>query len=137
MRGQQVPENFRDAIDYPSLLTQLHSADVTERANAFYSLLFDPAKGEYDAAGRLKRLLVARPKLSAQIERTLVAALVSENRDAPARKTPLPALYAQYHPHLVSAVGVFTSVDAKAALNVAAKSTDARVALAAKAALTR
>lgn len=135
VNAQQIPPNFRDAIDYPSLLQQMHSADVSERAVGFYSLLFDSTKGDYDAKGRVRRLLAARPKLAAGIQQALIAALVTEHREAPARKTQLPKLYAQYPLHLIDAVSAFADPSAKAALTAASNSRDPLIAKAARDAL--
>jgi HEAT repeat protein len=100
-----MQSDFRNAIDYPALLTQLRSVDATTRATAFYSLLWEQGTGPYNPGDRVLRLLKARPQLAPRIRAGLIRALEKENPtpDHPLQMLPKP--YADYYGHLVWAVG--------------------------------
>jgi hypothetical protein len=144
----QASADFRKAIDYPAVLKQFGSDVDTVRANAFYSLLFEPAQGAYDPALRVAHLLRAKPALEQRIRATLIRTLLRENTTWGRRAYRPPPPYADYYPHLVTAVGslndkaavkalvgalrsgaadpglIAIGVAAKPALNVAAQSAD-------------
>ena len=104
-RSASAQANFREAIDVPALLKSLDSSVDTVRANAFYSLLWQPQKGPYNAAARTAALLRDNPKRTATIARTLRRALAREERRL---KTPgaraLTGLYATYYQDLKRSV---------------------------------
>lgn len=97
--------DFRSAIDVPALLKQLESPVDTTRANAFYSIIWEPTKGGLNAAEQTRHLLAANPKLAARIVNTLTRALELENARVKATNArPLPRLYQNYHTDLSASV---------------------------------
>jgi hypothetical protein len=116
--GAANPQSdFRAAIDIPAVLKQLGSKVDTLRANALYSLLWEPSSGAYDPAARTTHLLATQPKLRARIGAALIRTLERENGTLLARAAyALPAPYTQYYPHLVASVGALNDRTAVRAL---------------------
>ena len=94
----------------PALLKSLESPVDTVRANAFYSLLWQPTAGPYNSAARTIALLKDNPKRSTAIARTLRGALAREERrlQEPGAHA-LSGLYASYHVDLKRSVAALPS----------------------------
>ena len=113
----QAQSDFRAAIDVPALLRQLDSAVDTTRANAFYSLLWEPPSGPYNPCDRVTHLLAAKPTLARRIKVGLIRTLERENATPLARKPALmPPPYQEYYRHLVWSVGALKDTSAVRAL---------------------
>lgn len=109
--------DFRAAIDVPALLRQLDSPVDTTRANAFYSLLWEPPSGPYNPGDRVTHLLAAKPALARRIKASLIRTLEHENATPLSRKPSLmPPPYKDYYGHLVWSVGALKDTSAVRAL---------------------
>jgi hypothetical protein len=113
----QAQSDFRAAIDVPALLRQLESPVDTSRANAFYSLLWEPPRGPYNPGDRVAHLLAAKPAFAQRIKAALIRTLEHENGRPLARKPALmPPPYQEYYGHLVWSVGALKDTSAVRAL---------------------
>lgn len=90
----------------PALLKELASPVDTTRANAFYSIIWEPpTKGGLNATTQTKHLLAANPKLAGRITDALLRALELENaRIKSPNARPMPRLYQNYHADLSASV---------------------------------